>query len=93
MKVNICGIPHTVIECKDNFDATAHFGQIDFRTCEILVNKDLSNEHKKETLCHEMIHGILFHLGYSNLSQDEKFVQALGNAIYQSFEVKIESEK
>lgn len=88
MKVNICGILHKVIECEDKFDLDTHFGQIDYKTCEIRINKDMSEEAKTETLCHEMIHGILVHLGYSDQSQDEQFVQALGNAVYQSFEIK-----
>ena len=93
MKVNICGIPHKVIECEDKFDVEAHFGQIDYKACEIRINKDMSQEIKDETICHEMIHGILVHLGYSEQSQDETFVQALGNAIYQGFSIKTESEK
>lgn len=28
MIVNICGIPHKVIEIEDNFDLDVHFGQI-----------------------------------------------------------------
>lgn len=34
------------------------------------------------------IHGILVHLGYTDMSNDEQFVQALGNAIYQGFKVR-----
>ena len=34
-----------------------------------------------------MVHGILVHLGYDNLSDDETFVQSLGNAITQSFDI------
>lgn len=89
MKVNICGIPHKVIECEDYFDVDAHFGQINYKACEILVNKDMTPEAKEETICHEMIHGILVHLGYSEQSQDETFVQGLANAIYQGFEIRI----
>lgn len=88
MIVNICGIPHKVIECEDNFNVDTHFGQIDYKTCEIRINKDLTEENKKETICHEMVHGILVHLGYTEQSQDETFVQALGNAIYQGFKIK-----
>lgn len=88
MIVNICGIPHKVIEYEDKFDVDSHFGQIDYKTCEIRINKDLSQECKDETLCHEMVHGILIHLGYNGYAQDEQLVQALGNAIYQGFDVK-----
>lgn len=92
MKVNICGIPHTVVECEDKFDVDAHFGQIDHKACEIRINKDLSKECKAEAICHEMIHGIFIHLGYNVYAEDEQLVQALGNAIYQGFNIKAESE-
>lgn len=87
--VNICGVPHTIIEKEDVFNADGiHFGQIDYKKCEILIAKDMTNESKEETICHEMLHGMLVHLGYDELSQDEKFVQALGNAIYNGFAIR-----
>lgn len=92
MIVNICGIPHKVIECEDNFNAGTHFGQIEYAACEIRINKDMTDESKKETICHEMIHGIFVHLGYGDYAQDEQLVQALGNAIYQGFNIKAKSE-
>lgn len=88
MKVNICGMLHEVVESTDLFDCDAHFGQIDYKYARIRLNKDLSEEQKKETLCHEMVHGMLVHLGYNEQSDNEQFVQALGNAIYQGFEIK-----
>lgn len=88
MIVNICGVPHTVIEKEDHFDVDAHFGQIDYKKCEIIINKDMSNEAKHEALCHEMVHGMFVHLGYNDYAQDEQLVQALGNAIYQGFKIK-----
>lgn len=90
MTVNICGVPHKVIECEDNFDTVANFGQIDYKACEIRINKDMTDANKKETICHEMVHGMLVHLGYNDYTNDEQFVQALGNAIYQGFEIKEE---
>ena len=92
MKVNICGIPHKVVECEDRFDVDVHFGLIDYKACEIRINKDMTEVSKKETICHEMVHGILIHLGYNEYSQDEQFVQALGNAICQGFTIKELSE-
>lgn len=93
MIIKICGVPHKIVECEDKFDTDLHFGLIDYKTCEIRINKDISDESKKETLCHEVLHGMLIHLGYAELSQDEQFVQGLGNAIYQGFEIKAESEE
>lgn len=92
MTVNICGIPHKVIECEDKFNVDAHLGQIDYKACEIRINKDMTREIKFETICHEMVHGIFIHLGYNDYAQDEQLVQALGNAIYQGFSIKAESE-
>lgn len=93
MIVNICGIPHKVIEIEDNFDLDVHFGQIDYKKCEIRINKSLSSDGKHEALCHEIIHGIFVHLGFNKFSQDEHLVQALGNAIFQSFDVRFQFEE
>ena len=93
MKVNICGIPFNVIECEDSFTFDAvHFGEIEYKECRIKINSGMTPELKKEVLCHEMMHGILLHTGYYKESQDENFVQALGNAIAQSFDIKMEDE-
>lgn len=54
MTVNICGMPHKVVECEDRFNSDCHFGMIDHLTCEIRINKDMTENNKKETLCHEM---------------------------------------
>lgn len=88
MIVNICGIPHKVIEKDDNFTSdNTHLGEITYSQAEILINKNIPEAMKKETLCHEMVHGIFVHLGREDLSNDETLVQQLGNAIYQGFKV------
>ncbi len=88
MKVNICGIVHNVIECEDKFDVDCHLGMIDYKKCEIRINKDADEQVKRETICHEILHGILIHIGFSEMTEDEKFVQALGNAINQCFDIR-----
>ena len=37
MKVNICGIPYTIISCQDQFDTESHFGMIDHLDCKIVA--------------------------------------------------------
>lgn len=91
MRVNICGIPHEVKMVQDNFDIDCHFAMIDYKNAEIRVNKDMAREIKEEAVCHEIIHGILTHIGYDNLSEDERLVQALANAVNQAFAIKYES--
>lgn len=92
MKVMICGVPHEVVEVKDEFDSDCHFGQIEYSKCLIKVNKEMPDEMKQSTIVHEMMHGILNHLGYEDLANDEKFVRVLGNAINESFRVKVCNE-
>lgn len=89
--IKICGVPYTITEHDDIFNADAsHFGMIDPVGCEIRINKSLKDPSKRETLCHEITHGILIHIGRTDLSDDETFVQSLGNAIFQSFTPKVE---
>lgn len=87
-KVNICGIPYTVKECEDHFDSVCHCGLIIYSECLIKINKNMHEEMKKATLCHEIMHGILLNIGREDLSNDENFATVLGNAIYATFEVK-----
>ena len=93
MKVNICGIPHNIVYINDEFNIDTHFGQIDYGKAVIKISKDVSKEQQDEALCHEMLHGILIHIGKEELSQDEGFVQSLSNAIYQSFVPVFEREE
>ena len=88
MMVNICGIPYTVREVPHHFnEGEVHLGEIEYLTCEILINENLPGNLKREVLCHEIMHGILHHLGYEE-ENDEKMVQQLGNAINQTFDVR-----
>ena len=88
MTVNICGVPHKVMECADSYNVNTHFAMIDYMKCEIRINPDMDKAIKLEALCHEMVHGILTHIGYDELAENEQFVQAMGNAIYQGFSIK-----
>ena len=72
----------------DNFDIDCHMGMIDHKNAVIKINKDLKGLNRTETLCHEMVHGMLLHMGYDDLCNNEQFVQAMGNAICQGFDIK-----
>lgn len=89
--MKICGVNYDVIETEDVFDNDAtHFGQIDFRKGKIYINKDMSDDAKVETIVHEVTHAILVYIGRQDLTEEEPFVQALGNAIFQTFDLKNE---
>lgn len=86
--MNICGIPYEIIPCEDNFDIDLHFGQIDYRDAKIKINSDATEPMQQQSLCHEIVHGMLVHLGFQDMSNDEQFVQSLGMAISQTFVVR-----
>lgn len=88
MVVNICGIPHKVKEVDSTLGNDGGCGVINFLKAEIEINSAQAPECKKETLIHEMVHGMLSHIGRDDLSENETFVQSLANAIYQGFEIK-----
>lgn len=92
MKVNICGIQHTIIECDDHFDVDTHMGMIDYNKAEIRINKASAQPIKDATICHEVLHGLLVHIGREDLSTDEPFVTALGNAINGAFVLRGEDD-
>lgn len=86
--VKICGIPHRVVLCEDSFNVDTHFGQINYASCEIRLNRSLPKEAMEETLVHEILHGIFVHLGYNEEAQNEQMIQALANALNQTFTIK-----
>ena len=88
-EVKICGIPHRVVLCKDSFDNSAlHLGYIKFADAEIRINESASAEMQKQTLFHEMLHGMLVLIGRTEEGNDEQFVQSLSLAMFNSFEIK-----
>ena len=92
MKVVICGIPYTVQFKRDHFDSDTHFGQVDFKRSEITINSEVSVAVQRETLCHEILHAILIHIGREDLSIDEQLVTVLSNAINTIFMPRIDWE-
>lgn len=86
--VNICGIPYEVKEVKHSLDSVMSCGQINYKDQIILINEDQKEQFKNLTLIHEIVHGMLVMIGEDELSDNERFVNALAMAINISFEVK-----
>jgi hypothetical protein len=76
-KIKICGIPYKITQ-----------GLISYAEGIISIKKDMPKKIKESVLYHEIIHGILTQIGYNDLSNDERLVQALTVAIYQMFDLK-----
>jgi hypothetical protein len=91
-KINICGIPFKIVLCKDNFVSdTIHFGEIDYKKCEIHIDAEMPIPLKEQTLIHEWLHGVLFMIGQDEPRANEQLVQGIAMAIYQTFRLN-ESE-
>lgn len=94
-KYSICGIPHTIIEkevIEGNGPGTI-LGQITYYDCIIEMRKNLPPEMYRQTLIHEITHGMLTMIGRNDLSDDETFVQSLALAISQTFDLKVEGKE
>lgn len=84
--VTICGIPHVIEELPvvDEVSEGVTQGQIIYSEAKIQIKDSLPYEIKQEVLVHEMIHGILQHIGEAELAANERFVQSLTNGICNS---------
>ena len=89
-KVTICGVPHTIDIVDDKFGNNDLLGQIEYASAIIRLNSHMSDEMFTVTCIHEVVHGMLVHLGYNQLSDDEVFVSSLAYAIEGTFKFKEE---
>lgn len=64
-------------------DAEDSWGEHDFSTHTVKIKRDLNDIEKERTFFHEVLHCALEQLSYHNLSDDEKFVDQLANALHQ----------
>jgi len=87
-KINICGIPHSVKLCEDNFTIDSHFGEICYIKAEIRINQGMPEPLQMQTLVHEWLHGALVMIGRNDLSEDENLVQCVSVAINNTFTIK-----
>jgi hypothetical protein len=93
-KVNVCGVPFKVRCCDDSFQSdTMHLGEIRYGKAEILINRDMDEEMKYQTLIHEWVHGALVMIGRNELTEDECLVQSLAAAINATFTIKGDKEE
>ena len=84
--ITICGIPHVIEELpvvNEEGEGVTQ-GQIIYSEAKIQIKDSLPYEVKQEVLVHEVVHGILQHIGEAELCADERFVQALANGICNS---------
>lgn len=85
MDINIMGVTYEVKEVDEVSNTENLSGLIDYRTCEILLDKNIAQEVKEHTLVHEIVHGVLSSLGMYDLNNDESAVQSIASALYCTF--------
>lgn len=57
-------------------------GQIDYVEQTIKIDKNISEDMKKEVLLHEILHGILEKLGFEGINSDEQKVHSIASTMY-----------
>lgn len=89
-KIKICGLPFKVkyVDVIDEASEGITQGEIYYSQAEIRICKRLPKRIQKRVLYHEILHGMLVHLGYNDLTSDEVFVTSLANAMYQMFRLR-----
>jgi Zn-dependent peptidase ImmA (M78 family) len=86
-KVKISGIDYDISIAenrKANDDGDILMGEIVYHQASIYINEDLNEQLKEATLLHEIVHGILYHMG-SEMNDNEKFVEGLSSGLHQVF--------
>jgi uncharacterized protein YjaZ len=85
-KVKISGIDYsiTVAEHKDAGEENFLCGEISYHKTTIYINEEQNDQQRAATLIHEIVHGILYHMG-SEMNDNEKFVEGFASGLHQVF--------
>jgi hypothetical protein len=82
--VDIVGIRWTIKEDKDVVHASGNFGETHFKSNTIYIDPDQSEQNKRDTLWHEIMHAALWVTGMEmrmrnkeNIPTEEELVRAL----------------
>ncbi len=81
-KIKIMATEYEVEELEQINKYERLLGQINYEEQKIQLDKNISNDMKKETLIHEILHGILDKLGYTDLNEDEQKVHSIASTMY-----------
>jgi hypothetical protein len=86
-KVKICGIDYEVFEAEPrqaNERGDILMGEITYHEATIYINDSINEQLKNSTFLHEVVHGILYHMG-SEMNDNEKFVEGFASGLHQVF--------
>lgn len=81
-KISVMGMEYA-IEYVDVVDKeNPRFGQVNFFESKIKIDKSLSEDRKKQTLIHEILHCVCQELGLYDLNDNENAIQSIATALY-----------
>ena len=81
-KVKILATEYDLVEEEQIDKYQRLLGQINFTEQKIRIDKGISEDLKRETLIHEILHGVLEKLGYDTLNDDEQKVHSIASTMY-----------
>ena len=84
-EVKIFGETYEVIEQEIIDNMVEKIGLIDHMQNKIYIKKSISEDKKKVTLIHEILHGVLSQLGFDEEHDNEHLIDSLATALYQVF--------
>ena len=82
-RIKIMATEYSVEEVEQIDKYQRLWGQIDYAEQTIKIDKNIPESLKRETLVHEILHGILEKLGYLELNEDEQKVHSIASTMYQ----------
>ena len=81
-KVTVMGVEYA-IEYVDVVDKeNPRFGQVNFFESKIKIDNSLSDDMRKQTLIHEILHCVCQGLGLYDLGENENAIQSIATALY-----------
>jgi phage protein len=79
--VKIGGLTYDVKKSSDLQGKNGNWGQIQYKTQEIMLDDSLKEQVEDQTLIHEITHGILVEAGYND--HEEDLADRVGKVLYQ----------
>ena len=81
-KVKILATEYEVEEDEQIDKYTRLLGQIEYTEQKIKIDKNISEDLKREVLLHEILHGIFEKLNYEGINNDEQKVHSIASTMY-----------
>lgn len=81
-KIKILATEYEVEEVEQIDKYQRLLGQIGYIEQKIKIDKNISEDMKKETLIHEILHGTLEKLGLDEINEDEQKVHSIASTMY-----------